>query len=114
MRSVRCVSSLTSTLSFSHKKKKVFGTESIPFQKLPELVNRYLTTPDPVILHYTIDPSQSPPERHQVWDIEVKTEDALLKGRMTSMVQASKESSVGLSKMDEEVFCFALPLFSSS
>jgi len=93
--------------------RPIFGAETIHFQKLPEVVNRYLTAPDPIILNYSIDPSQPPPERHQVWDVEVKTEDGMLKGRMTAMVQASKESSAALAKMDEEIALLAQSLHNS-
>jgi SWI/SNF-related matrix-associated actin-dependent regulator of chromatin subfamily D len=66
-------------------------------------VNRYLAAPDPIILHYQIDPSVPPPDRYSAWDVEIKTEDASLKGRMSAMVHASKENSMALAKMDEEV-----------
>ena len=82
---------------------KVFGGETITFHQLPELVNRYLAAPDPIVLHYHIDPSVPPPDRYSAWDVEIKMEDASLKGRMSAMVHASKESSMALAKMDEEV-----------
>lgn len=73
------------------------------FQHIPELVNRYLMPPDPIILHYTVDPAVPPPERPSAWDVEVKTEDGAMKNRMTTMVQTSKESAQELTKLDEEV-----------
>lgn len=82
---------------------KIFGGDNIVFQKLPELVNRYLAPPDPIILHYTINPAVPPPERYSAWDVEIKMEDISLKSRMSVMVHASKESSAALTKMDEEV-----------
>lgn len=59
--------------------------------------------PDPIILHYTIDPSVPPPERPLAWDVEVKTEDGALKNRMTAMLQTSKETIQDAAKLDEEV-----------
>jgi hypothetical protein len=75
------------------------------FQKLPEIVNRFLMPPEPVILHYIIDPSVLPPERPQAYDVEVKMEDTALKGRMAAMLNTSKETAANLQKMDEEVSC---------
>lgn len=75
----------------------------MPFHKLPEIVNRYLTAPDPVVIHYTLNPAIPPPERPSAWDMEVKIEDHTLKNRMTVMLQANKESAATLAKLDEEV-----------
>lgn len=73
------------------------------FQHIPELVNRYLMPPDPVILHYTVNPALIPPERPLAWDVEVKMEDFTMKSRMATTVLANKESLQELSKLDEEV-----------
>lgn len=82
---------------------QIFNGENILFQKLPELVNRCLAAPDPIILHYMINPTIPAPERPMAWDVELKTEDAALKGRMSVMVQANKESMQNLARIDEEV-----------
>jgi SWI/SNF-related matrix-associated actin-dependent regulator of chromatin subfamily D len=82
---------------------KIFGGDSLMFQHIPELVNRYLMPPDPIVLHYTINPAVAPPERPSAWDVDVKTEDGAMKSRMTTMVQTSKESAQELTKLDEEV-----------
>lgn len=73
------------------------------FDVLPDLVNRHLTAPDPIIIHYTINPAIQPPERPSAWDVDIKMEDTLLKSKMSTLVMATKESSQTLSKMDEEV-----------
>jgi hypothetical protein len=89
---------------------KIFGTaESVFFHNLPELVNRFLAQSDPIILHYTINPSVSPPERPTAWDVEIKMEDLALKGRVNVMVQADKESMMELSRLDDEVCLLPLP-----
>ncbi|KAG6850381.1 hypothetical protein H0H93_013936 [Arthromyces matolae] len=93
--------------------RPLFGGEQIYFQQLPELVNRYLTQPDPVLLHYTIDPSIQPPERPQAWDVEIKMEDLSLKNRMAAMVVQTKESSQTLAKMDDEISLLAQSLHNS-
>jgi SWI/SNF-related matrix-associated actin-dependent regulator of chromatin subfamily D len=79
------------------------GVDSIVFQQIPELVNRFLIPPDPVVLHYTVNPAVPPPDLPSAWDIEVKMEDVSLRGRMNVMIQNSKESAQELAKLDEEV-----------
>jgi len=64
--------------------------------------------PEPVILHYTINPTVPPPDRPSAWDIEVKMEDTSLKNRMAVTLQASKDSIQDLSKLDDEV-TFSFP-----
>ncbi|KAJ7432954.1 hypothetical protein B0H11DRAFT_2259901 [Mycena galericulata] len=44
------------------KLRPIFNGENILFQKLPELVNRCLAAPDPIILHYMINPTIPAPE----------------------------------------------------
>jgi SWI/SNF-related matrix-associated actin-dependent regulator of chromatin subfamily D len=67
------------------------------------LVNRHLVTPEPVVLYHTLNPSVPPPEKPSAWDVEIKMEDSTLKNRMTTVVQASKDSTATLMKLDEEV-----------
>ncbi|KAI6012847.1 SWI/SNF complex 60 kDa subunit [Pisolithus microcarpus] len=83
--------------------RPIFGADTVVFQQLPELINRYLMPADPVILHYTINPMVPPPERPQAWDIEVKMEDTSLKNRMATTVQATKDSTQDLGKLDDEI-----------
>lgn len=82
---------------------QIFGQEAIVFQKLPELVNRFLAAPDPVVLHYVLNPATPPPERPQGYDVEIKMEDTALKHKMTVTISTSKESGHALLKLDEEV-----------
>ncbi|RDB17579.1 SWI/SNF and RSC complexes subunit ssr3 [Hypsizygus marmoreus] len=95
------------------KLRPIFGGDSILFQKLPEVVNRYLAAPDPVILHYTINPAVPPPERLSAWDVEIKMEDVSLKSRMSVSVHTTKESAQALAKMDEEIALLAQSLHNS-
>ena len=73
------------------------------FQHIPELVNRFLTPPDPIVLHYTVNTSGPPPDRPLAWDVEVKTDDGALKTRMAAVLQANKESMQDLLKIDDQV-----------
>ncbi|KAJ3507246.1 hypothetical protein NLJ89_g6411 [Agrocybe chaxingu] len=93
--------------------RPLFGGDSISFQKLPEIVNRYLTAPDPIILHYNLNPATPPPDRASAWDVELKMEDTALKARMNVTVSASKESAQTLLKLDEEIALLAQSLHNS-
>ncbi|KAJ7432627.1 SWI/SNF complex protein [Mycena galericulata] len=95
------------------KLRPIFNGENILFQKLPELVNRCLAAPDPIILHYMINPTIPAPERPMAWDVELKTEDVAMKGRMSVMVQANKESMQNLARIDEEIATLAQSLHNS-
>jgi len=88
---------------------QIFGTESIQFHRLPDAVNRFLVAPDPIILHYNINPSMPPPERPTAWDVEIKMEDTAMKNRMAVTVNTSKESAQTLLKIDEEVLFSSHP-----
>ncbi|TFY56624.1 hypothetical protein EVJ58_g7529 [Rhodofomes roseus] len=83
---------------------EIFGAESVMFQQLPELVNRYLLPPDPIILHYTLNPAIPPPEKPGAWDAEVKLDDSGLKSRMShAVVQMAAETARELAKLDDEI-----------
>jgi SWI/SNF-related matrix-associated actin-dependent regulator of chromatin subfamily D len=88
--------------------QSIFGVEPVIFQKLPKIVNRYLAAPDPIVLHYNLNPAVPPPDRPSAWDVELKIEDSALKNRMAVTVNTSKESAQALLKLDEEV-CFFNP-----
>ncbi|KAH6904427.1 SWI/SNF complex 60 kDa subunit [Coprinopsis sp. MPI-PUGE-AT-0042] len=89
------------------------GMEIIQFAKLPEFINRFMSAPDPVVLWYNLNPAAPPPERPQAWDVEVKMEDSMLKHRMATMLQSTKENAVALSKLDEEIAMLAQSLHNS-
>jgi SWI/SNF-related matrix-associated actin-dependent regulator of chromatin subfamily D len=63
----------------------IFGAEVIPFSFSPETVNRYLLAPlNPVLTHYTVNPSMPPPERPAVQDTKLKLEGAVLTSKNAS------------------------------
>ncbi|EPQ55665.1 hypothetical protein GLOTRDRAFT_138501 [Gloeophyllum trabeum ATCC 11539] len=84
--------------------RQAFRVDVIEFLKLPEAVDKFLMPPDPIILHYTINPSIQPPERPSAYDVEVKMDDVNLKARMSNVVvNMTSESSRELTKLDEEI-----------
>ncbi|TDL14860.1 SWI/SNF complex protein [Rickenella mellea] len=94
--------------------KAIFGVDQLPFQQIPELVNRYLHPPDPVILHYTLKPNEPPPVAPQAWDVEVKVEDTSLKSKMTQVVLSmNAESMRELARLDDEIALLAQQIHNS-
>ncbi|PFH47618.1 hypothetical protein AMATHDRAFT_67415 [Amanita thiersii Skay4041] len=91
----------------------IFGAESVYFQNLPEIVNRHLAAPDPIVLHYALNPTSPPPERPSAWDIEVKLEDTSMKTKMSVIVNPSKDTLESLTKLDEEISLLAQSLNNS-
>lgn len=90
---------------------QLLGVETMFFTQLPEIVNRFLVPPDPIVLHYMINPATSPPERPTAWDVEVKLEDLSLKHRMKSVtLDANQTTLKTLGEIDDEV-CSTCVLF---
>lgn len=89
------------------------GHETMPFAKLPEVITRYLVPPEPILLHYQFDPSMPPPERPSAWDVEIKMEDTYAKTRMGMLINPSKEATVQIAKMDEEIALLAQSIHNS-
>ncbi|KAI0270603.1 SWI/SNF complex subunit [Gloeopeniophorella convolvens] len=94
--------------------RPIFGADAVPFAFLPELVNRNLAPPDPVVIHYTINPSVPPPERPSAWDVELKLEDTVLKSKMQSVsLNSSQGTTRELTRLDDEIATLAQSLQSS-
>jgi len=94
--------------------RPIFGHDVIPFNHLPELANRYLAPPNPVVIHYTVNPSVPPPDRPAAWDIELKLEDVALKSKMQAVtLNASRDVLRELTKLDDEIATLAQSLQSS-
>ncbi|KAI0030842.1 SWI/SNF complex 60 kDa subunit [Vararia minispora EC-137] len=88
--------------------------ETLPFVSLPELVNRYLSPPDPIIIHYNFDPNESPPEKPSAWDIEVRVEDVALKAKMSGLtISAAGGTTKEITKLDDEIATLVQSLHSS-
>ena len=60
--------------------------------------------PDPIVLHYTLNPGVPSPDKPQAFDVDIKIDDTTLKTRMTHvMLSMAPESAKELSKIDDEV-----------
>ena len=63
-------------------------------------MNRFLLPPEPIILHYTLNPAIPPPEKPAAWDVEVKLDDSSLKARMQHVVMSmASDSAKELTKL---------------
>ena len=99
-----CAKSFKSRL---RRSAQIFNADQVYFQQLPEIVNRFLAPPEPIILHYTLNPTVAPPEKPAAWDVEVKVDDSNLKGRMQHVVMSmAQDSAKELTRLDEEVRLF--------
>lgn len=80
------------------------------FQQLPELANRFLMPPDPIVLHYMIDPGFTASDRPSAWDVEVKLDDLSLKNRMkNATLDANPATTKTMVELDDEVcFCHGI------
>ncbi|KAI0342317.1 hypothetical protein BDW22DRAFT_1395179 [Trametopsis cervina] len=84
--------------------RKIFQVEHFSFQGIPDRVNHFLTRADPIVLHYTLDPSQPPPEKAAAFDVEVRVEDTSLKSRMSHVVMnMAPEAAKEITKLDDEI-----------
>lgn len=60
--------------------------------------------PDPIVLHYTLNPGLPPPDKPLAYDVDVKVDDTNLKTRMSHVVlNMASESAKELNKIDDEV-----------
>lgn len=83
---------------------QLLGAETVHFTQLPEIVNRFLMPPDPIVLPYLVNPAVVPPERPTAWDVEVKLEDLSLKHRMKNVtLDANQATLKTLGDIDDEV-----------
>ncbi|KAL0571452.1 SWI/SNF and RSC complex subunit Ssr3 [Marasmius crinis-equi] len=87
------------------------GHDTVPFVKLPEFVARFLMPPEPILLHYTLDPSLPPPDRPTAWDVEVKIQENPSASR--TAIQPSKELLTQLTQIDDNLSTMAQSLHNS-
>jgi len=90
---------------------QLLAVETVYFTQLPEILTRLLVPPDPIVLHYMINPATAPPERPTAWEVEIKLEDLSLKHRMKSVtLDANQTTLKTLGDIDDKV-CRARVLF---
>jgi len=84
----------------------VFGSvDSVPFHELPNLINRHLRNPEPVVLTYTINvAADAAPAGMVAYDVDVETEDTSLRQRQAAAVlNMNHEAAKALQEIEEEI-----------
>lgn len=95
----------------------IMGNEpSIPFAVLPDLVNQYLTHPDPVVLTYTIDPTTGADRdvHPVVYDIPLEIQDPhKTKSAAAAALFDSTTTPASLLSTEDEIASLALAIRTS-
>ncbi|KAG8871976.1 SWI/SNF complex component snf12 [Tulasnella sp. 331] len=92
------------TIKFDQKLAAIFNLVEINFSALPELVNRYLSPPDPIALQHVIHVEQSATSPNmQAFDVDVDMDDTTLKQKMNqTLLSYGAEAQATLTALDEE------------
>ncbi|KAG9027673.1 SWI/SNF complex component snf12 [Tulasnella sp. JGI-2019a] len=92
------------TIKFDQKLASIFNLVEINFSALPELVNRYLSPPDPILLQHVIQVEQNASPNMQAFDVDVDMDDTTLKQKMNqALLSYGAEAQATLTALDEEV-----------
>jgi len=92
------------TIKFDQKLAQIFNIPEINFASLPELVNRYLAPPDPVILEHVIHVEQAAGPAIQAFDKDVDMDDLTIKQKMNqTLLSYAAEAHSALTAFDDEI-----------
>jgi len=84
--------------------RTVFPSETILFQNVSELVERYLIPPEPIAIYHTIRVEPGEHQKTAAWDIQVDVDDTALKAKMSDMLTRLVPSTHSkVSALDEEI-----------
>lgn len=73
--------------------RKIFNLENLNFYHLPELINRMLSPPLPVVLEYWVRTDKEFHKSEEAFDVEIEMEDLLNRGRMSSIIKEWESSA---------------------
>ncbi|KAG8958333.1 SWI/SNF complex component snf12 [Tulasnella sp. 408] len=91
-------------VKFDPRLAQAFQIAEVPFNNIPELVNRFLAPADPVILHHIISVEQPIAPNMQAFDIDVDMDDVFLKQKMNqALLSYSSEAQAAISALDDEM-----------
>lgn len=91
------------------KLRALFGTDSVLFHHIAELINRFLLPPDPIVLHHIIRTNEIEDEdgrtsRMQAFDIDIDIDDHGLKSKMNSvLISLTPEANKNIAALDDEI-----------
>ncbi|RCH81718.1 SWI/SNF complex component snf12, partial [Rhizopus stolonifer] len=86
------------------KMQALFQASTIQFDQIPNLVNRYVTQPDPIVLEYTVRVDKRFHTLPKAYDVDVEL-DSVLKQKMMNVVSASQVQKDILALDDKVVQC---------
>ncbi|KAG1591647.1 hypothetical protein G6F48_003162 [Rhizopus delemar] len=86
------------------KMLSLFGVEKLQFSQIPDVINRYVTQPDPIQLEYTIRVDKRFHASPKAYDVDVEL-DSVLKQKMMNVVSASQVQKDILALDDKVVQC---------
>ncbi|CAO3670156.1 unnamed protein product [Rhizopus stolonifer] len=86
------------------KMQALLQTSTIQFDQIPNLVNRYVTQPDPIVLEYTVRVDKRFHTLPKAYDVDVEL-DSVLKQKMMNVVSASQVQKDILALDDKVVQC---------
>lgn len=87
-----------------NKMLSLFGVEKLQFSQIPDVINRYVTQPDPIQLEYTIRVDKRFHASPKAYDVDVEL-DSVLKQKMMNVVSASQVQKDILALDDKVVQC---------
>ncbi|CEI92436.1 hypothetical protein RMCBS344292_06694 [Rhizopus microsporus] len=82
----------------------IFNATQLQFHEIPELIQRQVTQPDPIVLEYTIRVDKRFNMSSKAYDVDVEL-DSVLKQKMMNVVAASQVQKDILSLDDKIVQC---------
>ncbi|CEG67632.1 hypothetical protein RMATCC62417_04030 [Rhizopus microsporus] len=89
------------------KMQAIFNATQLQFHEIPELIQRQVTQPDPIVLEYTIRVDKRFNMSSKAYDVDVEL-DSVLKQKMMNVVAASQVQKDILSLDDKIVQCAVL------
>ncbi|KAF9200301.1 SWI SNF, matrix associated, actin dependent regulator of chromatin, sub d, member 1 [Haplosporangium sp. Z 27] len=72
----------------------LFNQPKISFPALPELIGRFLSPPDPIVLEYTVRVDKPYHLSSYCYDLDVEVDDPLFKSKISSLLSSTSLNSV--------------------
>lgn len=83
---------------------QIFGVPQIQCSELPELINRFLSRPDPIVLEYKIRVDKQFNQSSKAYDVDVEL-DSIVKQKMMNVVAATQPQKDIMGLDDKIVQC---------
>jgi SWI/SNF-related matrix-associated actin-dependent regulator of chromatin subfamily D len=83
---------------------QIFGVSQIQCSELPDIINRFLSRPDPIVLDYTIRVDKQFSQSSKAYDVDVEL-DSVLRQKMMNVVAATQPQKDIMGLDDKIVQC---------